>query len=140
MISIFSLYLLSEFVIIWCSYSDFILSTCSARGQNCTGMCTFISQTCGHLIRGQTLNFAPHFSQLQVRGTSPSPYISLGCEEQIENVSYRRYRNQFRKAKNSQDFVINNNKDNNYNNVQPVFLVSFFERQMASECLGLTVL
>lgn len=71
----------------------------------------------GHLIRGQTLNFAPHFSQLQVRGTSPSPYISLGCEEQIENVSYRRYRNQFRKAKNSQDFVINNNKDNNYNNV-----------------------
>lgn len=32
-------------------------------------------------------------------------------------LSYRRYRNQFRKAKNSQDFVINNNKDNNYNNI-----------------------
>lgn len=37
------------------------------------------------------------------------------CEKQIENVSYRRYRNQFRKTENLQDFVINNDKDDNNN-------------------------
>lgn len=99
-----------EAFIICCSYSVFLFSTSSSQGQNCTGMCLF-----------------PVWPS-RLWTDSEFCSISPGCDKQIEIMSYGRYRNQFRKAEILQNFVINDNEDNNYNNVQPVFLVSFFER------------